>query len=92
MKSDLKSENVGGGPSMAVGGPFSARSAVSQVAIVFMSATDTENGQTEVGNEAHHTHCDKSAIQLLRENVPVQDVAASSKSLYKCTRNIEDRS
>ena len=66
MKSVLKAENVGGGPSMAVGGSFSARSAVSQIAIVFMSATDTGNRQTKVGSEAYHTHCEKSVIQTVK--------------------------
>ncbi len=92
MKSVLKAENVGGGPSMAVGGPFSARSAVSQVAIVFMSATDTENRQTEVGSEAHHTHCDKSVIQTAKGECDLTGYCSAFQKYEQMHTNIGDRS
>ena len=58
---------------MAVGGPFSARSAASHVAIVFISIIDTENRvrqKKEVNNTTHTVICPSS--KLLRESAPTR--------------------
>ena len=86
-KSVLNAENVGRGSSMAVGGPFSARSAASQVANVFRSAMDTENYVRQKQEVKHTTHTAiRPSSELRQEDVLLQDGAASSKSVNMWTR------
>ena len=86
-KSFLKAENVGRGPSIAVEGPFSARSAVSQVTIDFISAMDTENRVRQKQKAKHTTHTAiRPSSKLLRGDVLLRDGAVSSKSFNIYTR------